>query len=145
MNRLARVLPSIFGMQRTSGDSDIDSVISERDHAAIKDIRDNSEQLAERFLQDIAMKRYGVRIKAAVFKRVKSDRGHMLALLRADDANSPPIQEPTAFLNSLVETYNAQAMGLFYKSIDYAVWSYDVHSPSYGAANASIIRRKDAA
>jgi hypothetical protein len=77
----------------------------------------------ERSIQTLARDHFGVQVKAAVFKRIRPDRGHVLAMLRMLSPESEPPKDPEKFIHDLVNAFNYRAEHTLQKHIDYAIWS----------------------
>lgn len=97
-----------------------------------------AEEGIEQALQDLALKKYGVRIKAAVFRRVKRHRHHLLALVRLDHP-APGLTDPECFVTELVNDYNEQAAQALLRPLTCAVWNSQEHYTHHVSTRASII------
>lgn len=96
--------------------------------------------LIEEWLQDLAMRDYGVGIKVVVFRRIKEGRENLLALLRMRDTSSILRMAPASFADELIARYNQLAVRARRQRVSYAIWSdSSIHSKEkYGTA--TIVR-----
>lgn len=102
------------------------------------------EQDLERTMQAIARNQFGTPVKVAVFKRIRQDRGQVLALVRMQSADLPSPENPQQFVQQLVTAFNTRAKYSFQKHIDYAIWSDLESSPTQVHSQWDVIHRVDA-
>ncbi|MDT8992704.1 hypothetical protein RQP54_17665 [Curvibacter sp. APW13] len=103
--------------------------------------RAEREQDLEQTLQAIARNQFGLPVKVAVFKRVKSNRGQVLALVRMQAPDLPAPQDPQQFVQQLVLAFNTRAKYSFQKHIDYAIWSDLESNPTQVHSQWDVVHR----
>lgn len=135
MNTLRKIVRSVLGIYPPQG---IDSEITS---SLMRMTRQERESRLEHNLQYVARTNFGVEIKAAVYKRIKSGRGQILALVRMGDTEEPAPENPVLFVSKLVETYNATAQLTGQKSVDYAIWSESATPPSSVQSEWDVVQR----
>lgn len=121
------IFDTLMGKFRSNGgrDDEGETRYLETDSCTLKEdileIRTQSELNMEATLQAIALQKFSTNIKAAVFKRVKPNRGHILALIRLQ-GDSTLNYDPMQFLQDLVQAYNRDADEHLHKHLDFAYW-----------------------
>lgn len=101
--------------------------------------RANREQDLENSIQAIARNQFGVLVKVAVFKRIKEERGQVLAMVRMQSNDLKAPSDPHSFVIQLVNAFNNRAKFSYQKHIDYAIWSDLESSPT------QVLRQMDVA
>lgn len=99
------------------------------------------EQDLERTMQAIARNQFGTPVKVAVFKRIRQDRGQVLALVRMQSAELPAPADPQQFVQQLVAAFNNRAKYSFQKHIDYAIWSDLESNPTQVHSQWDVVHR----
>lgn len=121
----------------SSLDVGMDTRLSDLDLA---EMRSEVDLEAEQWLQELAMRDHGVGIKVAVFQRVKSGKGHLLAMLRMRDENSFLEIPPAEFAEDLVARYNQLAEKANRRKLAYAIWSSTGKPSDKRHSSATLVR-----
>lgn len=95
----------------------------------------------EQNIEAVARDQLGFLVKVAVFKRIRLDRGHVLAVVRMQNADLDAPKDPEQFISQLVHAFNYRAEHTFQKQIDYAIWTDLASRPTQVRSQLEVAHR----